>query len=234
MQFNPGDGSGIVDEIDALCDSDPTSYLIARKTSRVNNALEEIVGDLMNADGTWEFDDTNYTNMPIGVCDLVDNQSQYTFDGSMLEIDNVKILDINGIWHIIKPWDQSQSTIPQENYLRYEGFPVYYAKLSNTISLLPPPKSTIITLSGGLKVQFKRTASLFVVGDTTKAPGFASPFHSVLAYMAAIPYCMTYKKDRVSGYQQKVTQLRSELIAHYGQREKDRKKVMRPKRILFR
>ena len=77
-------------------------------------------------------------------------------------------------------------------------------------------------------MQFKRTASLFTAAgtDTTAVPGIASPYHILLAYMAAIPYCMTYKKDRVALYEKRVDEGIREMIKHYSYREKDRKKVM--------
>ena len=221
------------DQVDATSVSMPDAKLLRR----LNAGYEFEVGEIINADGTWQFDDSRYTNLPIGVATMIDGQSNYTFDSSMLEIENVKIKDINGVWHIIKPWDQSQSTIPLENFLRYTGFPVYYDKEGNTISLLPPPKGTIITLVAGLKIQFKRTANIFTLGnlsDSTVIPGFASPYHMLLPLRAALPYAMTYKKDRVQLIQSEILRLHTGLINHYAQREKDRRKVLKPGRILHR
>jgi len=220
------------DQVDATSVSYPDATLLRR----VNNAYEETVGDIINADGRWQFDDNSYGDLPIGTCNLVDNQSYYSFSTRFLEIENVKILDINGVWHIIKPWDQSQSTIPLENYLRYEGFPVYYDKEGDTIALLPPPKGTIITLTGGLKVQFKRTANIFTSAQigTSAIPGFASPYHILLSLKAALPYAMSYKKDRVASITGEIARIHKLMIAHYGMREQDRRKKLTPKRILHR
>jgi hypothetical protein len=52
--------------------------------------------------------------------------------------------------------------------------------------------------------------------------------------MAAIPYCMTYKKDRVALYEQKIDRLKKELIGHYAQREKDTRRIATMKPITFR
>lgn len=122
MQFNPSDNSGICNEIDSLCDSTATSYPIAVKTRRVNSALETIVGKIIAADGTWQFDDTNFTDLPIGTADLVEGQSSYTFSQKFLAIENVKVKDINGRWHIIQPIDQSQKQSPLEDYLITNAF----------------------------------------------------------------------------------------------------------------
>lgn len=220
-----------------LVDASSVSYPDAQLLRRMNAALEDIVGDLINGDGTWQFDDTNYTNLPIGVCDLVEAQSAYTFDDTFLEIENIKILDAKGFWHIIDPWDQSEDGTPMELYQRVVAFPRMYDKEANTISLLPPPTATIVTLPGGMKVQFKRTAMLWTLTDIstgTSSPGFASPFHILLAYKAALPYAMSYKKDRVALLQGEILRLHQGLMDHYGQREKDKRKIMSPRPILFR
>ena len=69
--------------------------------------------------------------------------------------------------------------------------PLYYDKVSDdTIKLYPSPTATYCTLTAGLKVHFRRTAHLFTASDTDAVPGFASPYHVILAYMASIP-CIT-------------------------------------------
>ena len=237
MQINPGDGSGIVDEVLALGDTDLNNYKIADIIRRVNAADEEIVGLLINADGTWRFDDTNYTTLPIGLADLTEGQSSYTFQDQFLSVETVKVKDIYGHWHIIDPRDQSEMDIPLEDYLLVNDFPQFYVKEGNTINLYPAPAATVVATgvgNSGLKIEFQRTASVFTTTDTTKQPGFATPYHIILAYMAALPYCMTYKKDRVTLIQAKILELKKELIALYSRREKDRRKVMRMKPIRFR
>jgi len=204
---------------------------------RVNTAYEDIVGQLINADGTWEFDDTNYTTVPVGTITLVEGQSSYSFLDTFLDIENVKILDKNGLWHFLQPINQSQTEMPLETYLITNAFPMYYAKDGNTLKLYPAPTGTVITLANGLKVQFKRTAQLFTAGDIstgTITPGFASPWHILLALKAALPYAMSYKKDRIALINGEIQRLTASLIAHYGEREKDARKVMYPNTIEFR
>ena len=62
MQFNSNaTNQDIVSEIYSLCDADSTSYPINAVTRRVNVAYEELIGLILTADGTWQWDDTNYT-----------------------------------------------------------------------------------------------------------------------------------------------------------------------------
>ncbi len=176
-----------------LVDASSVSYPDAQLLRRSNANMEDIVGDLIDADGTWQFDDTNYTDLPIGTATLVDGQSSYTFDGTFLEIENVKIQNPGGIWMMLNPWDQSEDDTSIETYQSIKGFPTMYDKEANTISLLPNVLWTSVTLVNGLKVQFKRTAKLWVTGDIAAGvitPGWASPFHILLAYKNALPYAL--------------------------------------------
>ena len=65
--------SDILSDIDFLVKSDSITYPIAQKTANVNRALDNVVSAILGADGRWQWDDTNYTDLPIGVTDLVAN-----------------------------------------------------------------------------------------------------------------------------------------------------------------
>ena len=227
----------IATEARLLVDATSTTYVDADLLRRLNNAYEEIAGDIITADGTWEFDDSRYTNLPYGVTDMVEGQYQYTFDSSMLEIENVKVLNASGYWMLLKPWDQSQSDIPLEQYLRVNGMPTLYDKEGNTITLMCPPSAAACTLAGGLKVQFKRTASLFSQAELTTGtavPGFASPYHILLSLKTALPYAMSYKQGRVGSITNEITRIHQSLILHYSTRERDARKILTSNPISFR
>lgn len=216
-------------EIRSLCDADSNSYQAADLLRRVNNSLETLVALIINADGTWQFDDTNYTTNPVGTGTLVASQSAYTFADEFLDVETVKVKDAGGTWHIIQPIDQNQTDEPLENLLTPDGMPLYYDKNGDTIRLYPAPSSTAVTLTAGLKVEFKRTADLFTSGQVTtgtKVPGIASPYHQLIAYMAALPYCMSYKKDRVPLFEKKIQEMTADMIRFYSRREKDVRKIM--------
>jgi hypothetical protein len=219
-------------EIRSLCDADATSYSAADLLRRVNNSLETLVGKIINADGTWQFDDSNYSDLPVGTQTLVASQSAYTFNDKFLQILEILVKDINGDWIILNPTDQVEmpGNIPLDEAFESSGLPIYYDKVSeDTIKLYPAPSATNCTLTNGLKIKFKRTASIFTTAEVntgTKVPGIASPFHILIAYLAAIPYCMTYKKDRVALYQREVEILTKDMLTFYALREKDVKNVM--------
>ena len=223
--------SDINAEARSLCDADTTSYTAADLLRRVNTGLETLVGKIINADGTWEYDDTNYTDLPVGTGTLVEAQESYSFSSEYLQVQAIKVLDNNSNWNIVQNIDQFNdiSGIAIEEYFSATGLPQYYDILGDTIRFYPAPTSTAVTLAGGLKVHFKRTADLFTsaqVTTGTKEPGLPSPYHVLLSYFAAIPYCALYKKDRVVWLEKKWDEGILEVIKHYSHREKDRRKIM--------
>lgn len=224
--------SEINSEARDLCDANSTSYPADTLLRRINEAYETVVGLLINVDGNWQFDDTNNTDLPIGTQTLIADQTAYTFNDKFLQLVRLEIKDAGGIWHILTPIDQSEfsNVTPLEIAFPNSGMPEFYDKVSDdTFKLYPAPSATYCTLTSGLRITFKRTASVFTsaeVATGTKLPGFISTYHYILAYMAAIPYCMKYKKDRVGLYEKRVDELKKGLIEAYGVREKDKRKIM--------
>lgn len=221
-----------------LCDADTTSYAAADLLRRINNAYETVVGWLINADGIWEFDDSNYTTLPIGTFTLVNAQRSYTFASDFLQLLEVSVMDSNGVRIKIPQFDPHVEYISVEEFWSTtSGFPEVFDLVSDdTIKFYPNISSSFVTLTAGLQVKFKRTSDNFTtaqVNTGTKEPGFASPWHYILSYMAAIPYCMSYKKDRVSVYTAEVEKMKKELLAHYSRRNKEHRDIMTHKSMPF-
>jgi hypothetical protein len=247
MQFyDATNKQGICQEIDRLCDSNDTSYPRVDKTSRVNNDLEDLVGKIIISDGTWQYDDTNHTDHPRGKGTLVEGQEDYSFAAEYLQIEAVEVLDTNNYYNRLKPLDhQELNGLSPQEYFGVDssgdpvtGMPEYFDQVGDTIRLYPAPTSGNVTLASGLRVWFKRTASLFTVASDTSAdtttPGLPSPYHVLLAYMASLPYCMGYKKDRVALYEKKIQEMTENLLKHYAYREQAKVKTLTGQSISYR
>lgn len=214
----------IVAEARLICDTDTTNYQAADMLRRVNAAYEEIVGKLIAVDKNWNFGDSNYSSLPTGTQNLVADQQDYTFDTTLLTLLRVEIKDANGIWQQLSPIDEFAITGAIPEYQKTSGLPLEYAKRENILRLFPAPASSKVTTTSGLKVYFQRTADVFTSGQVstgTKTPGFASPYHVVLAYKAALPFCMSYKPDRVTGIMRKIAELEADMLRFYGSRDRD-------------
>lgn len=251
MVFSDSSGKlGIVEEIDALCDSDSVAYPVAQKTRRINAALEEVEAKLITVTANgWQFGDSNFTLLPTGLKTMTSGTAQYQLSGDqsttgidttnpLLTFKGASVKDNNGKWHTLQPINLSDifnQGIDPAQYYSTNGLPLFYEKREDTLVLYPAPDNNVnVTLTNGLKVFYDRRASKFTASDTTKEPGFASPFHIILAYKAALPYCVAYKKDRVPAYLNEINRLEKEMLAFYGKRAKDEAPVMRMGSIKYR
>lgn len=230
---------GIIEEIDSLCDTDSNSYTTASKTRRVNTALEEIEGKLIvvTAGDKWHFGDSNFTSLPTGLKTMTNSTEAYQLAGDqsttgidttnpLLTFLGASVKDNSGIWHVLQPislWkDLLNENIDPAEHFKTDGRPQYYELREDFIVLYPAPDNAVtVTLTNGLKVFYQRRASKFVATDTTKEPGFASPYHVLLAYKASLPHCSVYKKERVPFLLSEITRLEKEMFDFYGQRVQD-------------
>ena len=244
--YNATTKQGICQEIDRLCDTDDTSYPRLDKTSRVNESMEELVGDIITADGTYQYDDTNYTDFPRGKGNLVEGQEQYTFSAEYLQIEFIEVLNKAGtVYEKIKTIDNVDlgGMSPQQYFgTDSSGNPAkgqvqYYDPVGDSVIFYPAPTSDNHTLTNGFRIWFKRKPQAFTAVSTTATdstePGLPSSYHVILAYMASIPYCGIYKKDRVPFLVKKVDEMKKGILRYYGLRERDRKKKITLKKILY-
>lgn len=223
-----GDGNALTTDLDA------TTLL-----RHLNAAYEQVVGLIQNCDGLWQFDDTNFTNFPIGTTTLVNSQADYTFASDVLDVEQVAVLDSSNNFQLLEAIDRSQMQgLDPTEFEEIDGLPKYYDKNGNSLILYPAPDNGVsVTLAAGLKVTFKRTADLFTVAQlttATKEPGFAAPYHMILAYKTALPFCMKYRPNRVSLLLREIERLEKAIVKYYGRREQDRRKVLIPHGISHR
>lgn len=227
----------IFSETRDLVDADSTSYPDTTLLRRVNSAYEDVVGMLLGVDGQWQYGDSNWTDHPIATTTLVASQNDYAFSDTHLIIEQVKVKDIEGHWSILKPIDKMNYSEPLSEIFNVDGLPEYYDKNEGSIWLYPAPSATYTTLTSGLEVCFQRTADVFSTAQLaagTKKPGFASPFHPILSYKAALPYALSYKKDRVPLILNEITRIEKDMKNFYAKREKDVRSRITMKGISFR
>lgn len=222
-----------------LCDADTTTLTAANLLILINKAYERITGKLITATGNspWPFGDSNYTAFPAYAMNLVNSQAEYQIDSltSPLAIMAVEVMDVNGNYYPIKPItlrDIKESGVAQTEFYETDGRPQYYEKRENIVVLYPAPDNGVnVTLTNGLKIFFLRTADVYTSGQVTtgtKEPGFPSPWHEVLAYEAALAYCLNYKKDRVAFLLAERDKREKELMAFIAMRSVDERQILNP------
>lgn len=203
---------------------------LAKFTGDINIALDRALSIIFEVGGTWQFDDSNFTDYPIITTGIVSGQRDYSFtvDGSsnlILDIYRVQVADSNGLFRDIVPTDQQSNTSPTgfTDGLNTTGQPNSYDKTGSAIFLNPIPN---YTRSAALKVFINREGSYFTTSDTTKKPGFAGLFHPYLALHASYNYCMRNQIALKNDLKNEVLEMEEAIKNYYKSREKDYQKVM--------
>lgn len=218
---------GIVQEIDFLVNTDSVKFPISDKTRVINRWLERVVGRILEADGRWQWDDTNYTVYPIATTDLTAGQQDYVYNTKHVRITRMEIKDENGNWKWLEPIDQNDTRYRSLTELGNQtGVPCYYDKLSQSVFLYPRPS---YNSTGGLKVYYQRNADPFVVTDTTKEPGFAAIFHRLLALGPAYEYAIAnnLNSQKIGLLKAEIAQLEQDIKEFYSKRSKDEQLTLR-------
>jgi hypothetical protein len=178
-------------------------------TDRINRRLDRAFGMLGAGSRLSQIDDTNYSEHPFSLFDIVEDQHDYEF---LSDEDGNKISDITAV--MIKVGtsfkkidkvtldDDDAELIMSPNSTK--GIPNKYIERNNTIFLSPIPN---YSLSDGGKLFYKRVPSYFTTSDTTKQPGIPTQFHEMIAVGSAYDWLLVHK----SNAQVEITRVENEL-----------------------
>jgi hypothetical protein len=234
--------NGMIQYVESLCklgDGGITSdaTLFKQITSYFNQACKKVEIALLRVDKNWHWDDFNYTDFPIATIDLVTGQRDYTLPAStsggnastLWKINRVRILGNDGLFYDIKPLqaDTDESNAGTD----YQGAPLWYRLVGNSIRLSPIPKTTFITLTGGLEITFQRSGVDFTTASTTEQPGFTDAYHDLPCYDTASSYLMPINTQLAITYSTIFNQRVDLLQNDWANKNDDAPKSMYPKRI---
>lgn len=212
---------GIVNDIDFILGTSTTDFSLANKTRCCNRWLDRATGLILQADGKWEWDDTNQTDLPIATTSLVANQKDYAISGAtFLKVLKVECKDSTGDWRALDQIDTTQrKKVLLDDPDETAGSPTQFDLRYNSIFLFPKPS---YASSAGLKVYYQRVCDYFVAGDTTQEPGFAAPFHRLLSYGASLDFAIANNMSgKISLLREEIAKLEFGLVEHYSSRNKD-------------
>ena len=234
-------GQGIVQDTYFEVSANSNSYPIADLTRNANNALDTVVTLILGSDSRWQFDSTNATDLPIGTAGLVSGQQDYSFASEFLVIKSIECSDAEGNWTKLIPIDNYDEEVALSQFQTVNGVPKYYDKMGESILLYPAPNYSIAptdTPVGGLRAYFQRKMDYFVVGDTTKKPGFAEHLHKYISLYCAYVYACAKDLPKQNGLKARMeyyegNRLRGgndagAIATFYAYRELDFKKKMTP------
>jgi len=224
MQYqDTSGGQGIVQDAYFEASADSISYPIADVTRHANQALDEVYSIFEKYNGTWQFDDSNNTDLPVATTPLVSGQADYTLDSSFFTVEQARVKDSNSNWSDLIPVDRNNSDM-RETLLQLEatsGLPIYYDKFGETIMLYPKPN---YSQDASLKIFVQRTTSYFSTTDTTKEPGFPKHLHKFVPLFCAFSYAMAKVLDKKNDLFTRLEKERARIADHASKRMKDEKR----------
>ena len=194
---------------DGAVSGDP--LLKAVFTNRLNRRLDKYLGLLGAGSRQAQIDDTNFTNQPFSLFNIVSGQHDYEF---LTDEDGNSISDITAVYYnsgdgfkkldkITLDNDEAELIMsPNDDST---GTPIKYVERNNSIFLSPVPS---VSIEGGGKIFYKRCPSYFTIADTNKEPGIPFQFHEMLAIGASYDWLLVNK----SNAQTLITRVEAELM----------------------
>jgi hypothetical protein len=215
--------------------TDTTAFAVDGDFTRSANVwTRRVVTWIWNSSSTWEFDDSNHTDLPIATTALVDAQQDYALPATAFRLEKVEVLDSGGDYNPVKQIDKSElKHIALSEYQETDGMPVQYDLIGNSLFLYPAPATADVTLAAGLKLYFSRDINEFTPADTTQEPGFPGMFHRLVSIGAALDFAvrneMTEKIAVLKTGPGMFQELKIDLETHYGSRNRDMTTRIKPK-----
>lgn len=199
-------------------------------TAEVNNALDEYTRLAISASGRWKFDDSNHTDYPEIITDLVAGQRAYTFTTDergnvILDIYRVYVKDTQGNYKLIKPIDPDTANVDVTNYdgQDTQGGSYEYDKTANAILLNLVPESNV---TDGLKVSINREASYFTSTDTDRKAGIYGLHHKYLFLKPALEFARRNVLNSYPRIEMEVLRIEREIKDGLNRRGKDERRRM--------
>ena len=217
---------GIIQTIEELTDlgsayiSGNTTNLI-NFTARVNRVGHRVWHTIFMSTGNWAYDDGNETDLPQAVTDLTSGTAKYALPPTALTVQRIELKNSAGLWYELSPITTQEIPIAVGEFYKTSGQPTFYRLIGNTIELFAAPS---YNSTGGLKVYFDRDSVNFVYTDTTKTPGFASPYHEIIPIMASVEWLKVKQptSPTLPGLIQDQLRIEKSIKDFYGKRFKNK------------
>ena len=223
MQFSDATtNQGLVQDITFLLGIDTNAYSIQDRTRNINARYSMVWSMIFESYGGWQFIDDNVSDATTGVpytdTNLVSGTGLYALPSSALTVNGVEAL-LGGTWNRLTAITHETAMDREIDSDTTSNNPVYYMVQGDVIRLFPTPNTST---TSGLRVYFDRDVSTFTYTDTTKAPGFASPFHRMLSVGAALDYAIARGVAKKADLQNLWNDYEFRLRKFYSKRWKDR------------
>lgn len=223
MQFSDTSTSqGLIQDITALLGGgvDLNSYKIADRTRNINERFRQVWPMIFDSYGGWKFQDDNSNALPYADQNITSGTGTYTLPTGALTVRYVEVLTVGGTWQRLRPLTEEEfKMIGGDANLVTTSTPVGYMLYEDQIRLYGTPN---YSYTNGLRIYFDRDISTFATTDTTKTPGFASPYHKILSIGAALDYAAPHSMSVTSYLQGQWDTYERNIRSFYSKRWLDR------------
>lgn len=213
----------VLEDLTSTQSASTSSYPLATKTRDINMAFDDYQTIVTEASGTWQLDDSNHIKYPNMKFNLVSGQQDYSFTedeqgNQVQDIYRVECKDANGVWQLLKAYDEQSEAESMSARELLTGTPTRYYKTANGIFLdvTPNYNSTL-----GIRMFFTRSPSYFLTSDTTKEPGIPNAHHRYLAVKPAYWYWLPKDSQRASLYFAELEKIEKMISDSVSQRVRD-------------
>lgn len=222
----------VLEDLTSTQSASTSSYPLATKTRDINMAFDDYQTIVTEASGTWQLDDSNHTKYPNMKFNVVSGQQDYSFTedeqgNQVQDIYRVECKDANGVWQLLKAYDEQSETESLSARELLTGTPTRYYKTANGIflDLTPNYDSTL-----GIRMFFTRSPNYFTTSDTTKEPGIPNAHHRYLAVKPAYWYWLPKDSQRASLYFAELQKIEKMISDSVSQRVRDERPRLIPNR----
>jgi len=223
----------LVTESRRLVKATEVAYPISEVTDSLNRALDSAVSLIRQAEGRWQWQDTNDSTAPYSsTTTITSGTNQIVIDPTYERVQRVAI-KAPGATYFTKliPFDVADPKCLDMYNTAQTGVPTHYDKMGKYFILYPTPN---YTQANSFQVFYEQGPSYFTTADTTKAPGIEPLFHRYLSLSAAYDYAMINLTKVAGTIRQEMALMEKKIQDFYAHRDKDDKPQMRVRTQSFR
>lgn len=207
-----------------LTNASTAVFTDAQRLISINRHLNNVHTLILRSQDEWDYDDSNNTDFPILTADTVAGQAPYTLPTGTLKVKRLEVSYDGTNFNKAFPIDINERNLPTAtNAIGDFSFSEpYYDLQSNVLWLYPTPTAVVVD---GLKIWIDRGPVEFTSGELTTGtmePGFDSLFHDVLAYGAALDFCIARNLSQTETIKREFEEKKQRLQNHYGNKQIDR------------
>ena len=200
-----------------------SEYLPADRLISVNTNYDKLHSIILDSQDEWDFDDSNYADLPIATTDLVASTGKYSLPETIYRLNKVEINYGSGSIKA-NPLDLNETLLSDAELL--ERIPVdapKYRLFNGTIQLYPTPTANSM---GGLQLYFDREVNLFTSAEVTtgtKEPGLDRLWHDYISIGSSLDGAIKFGLNNTATLKTMLDEMESRIRKYYGQRTTDRK-----------